>query len=237
MSEAALARGSAPAGVTTLAQSALAGERLLPVVDPLVPLLPDGGLVRGKAVACGGPASMSLALALAVRATATGSWLAVVDVPTFGLEAAEEFGIPLERVVRVDPPNRKAATSRHGGDTWAELAAAVVDGFEVVITRMPSRLNAGLARRVQSRLQAREAVLITLGGSSPFSVDIELVANEPHWEGVADGWGSLRGRRMAVTSSGRRVPRPRHASLWLPGPDGTVAAVDDTAVDGLDDRA
>ena len=226
MSETAVASATGDRGdVTTLAKSALASGRLLPVVDPLTSLLPDGGLVRGKAVSCGGAASMSLALALAVQATASGSWLAVVDVPTFGLEAAEEFGIPLERVVRVDPPSRTAV-----GDTWAELMAAVVDGFEVVITRVPQRLNAGLARRVQSRLQAREAVMIALGRSGSVTVDTELSATDPQWEGVADGWGYLRGRRVAVTSSGRRVPRPRHASLWLPGPDGRVAAVDDTVI-------
>ena len=208
-----------------LATSALATGRLLPVADPLVSLLPDGGLVRGKAVSCGGAASMSLALALAVQATATGSWLAVVDVPTFGLEAAEEFGIPLERVVRVDPPDRKAI-----GEAWTELIGAVLDGFEVVVTRVPPRLNPGMARRVQARLQAREAVLISLGRPGPMTVDIELQAADPQWEGVADGWGHLRGRRVAVTSTGRRVPRPRHASLWLPGADGKVAVVDETPI-------
>ena len=216
--------------VTTLARTVLTSGRLLPVVDPLMPLLPDGGLVRGKAVSCGGAASMSLALALAVEATASGAWLAVVDVPTFGLEAAGEFGIPLERVVRVDPPTRTAAKSGGVGDTWSELMAAVVDGFEVVITRVPKRLNPGLARRVQSRLRAREAVMIALGRPGSVSVDTELAAADPQWEGVADGWGYLRGRRVMVTSSGRRVPRPRHASLWLPGPDGKVAAVDETVV-------
>src|SRR5262245_45937501 len=211
--------------VTTLSQSALARERVLPVLEPLAPLLPDGGLVRGKAVSSGGPASTSLALALAVQATATGSWLAVVDVPTFGLEAADEFGIPLERVVRVDPPNRNAV-----GQTWAELVAATLDGFEVVITRVPPRLNPGLARRVQSRLKVRGAVLIAIGqpgqpahgsgrcpdGHGSVSADIELVAADPEWEGVADGSGYLRGRRVVVTASGRRVPHPRRAPLWLP---------------------
>jgi len=221
---------AAKSEIRPLAQSALAAGRLLPVAEPLVPLLPDGGLVRGKAVSCGGAASMSLALALAVQATATGSWLAIVDVPTFGLEAAEEFGIPLERVVRVDPPDRKATTSRNGGEAWTELIGAVLDGFEVVITRVPLRLNAGMARRVQARMQAREAVLISLGRPGPVSVDIELQAADPQWEGVADGWGHLRGRRVAVTSSGRRVPRSRHASLWLPGPDGKVATVDEAPI-------
>ena len=37
------------------------------------------------------------------RATTAGAWLAVVDVPWLGVEAAVELGIPLERLVRVDP--------------------------------------------------------------------------------------------------------------------------------------
>ena len=195
------------------------------MVDPLSPLLPDGGLVRGKAVACGGVAAMSLAVSLAVAATASGSWLAVVGVPTFGLEAAEEFGIPLERVVRVDPPPAAANV----GESWAELVAATFDGFEVVITKVPQRLNAVLARRVQSRLQAREGVLITLGSPGLLSVDVELRAEDPRWEGVAAGSGYLRGRRVAVTSSGRRVQRQRQVSLWLPDDDGTVALADPVA--------
>ena len=157
---------------------------------------------------------MSLAVSLAVAATASGSWLAVVGVPTFGLEAAEEFGIPLERVVGVDAGQQQ----RSIGESWAELVAATFDGFEVVITKVPQRLNAVLARRVQARLQAREAVLITLGSPGPFSVDVELHADDRTWEGVAAGSGYLRGRRVAVTSSGRRVQRPRQVSLWLPGP-------------------
>jgi hypothetical protein len=204
-----------------VAAASLARDRTLPVVDPLVPLLPDGGLVRGRAVACGGAAGMSLAVSLAVAATVSGSWLAVVGVPTFGLEAAEEFGIPLERVVGVD-----AGPDRAHRESWAELVAATFDGFEVVITEVPQRLNAVLARRVQARLQAREAVMITLGSPGPFSADVELRADDPQWEGIAAGAGYLRGRRVAVSSSGRRVPRQRHMSLWLPGRDGTIAVVE-----------
>ena len=118
------------------------------------------------------------------------------------------------------------ARQRTVGESWAELVAATFDGFEVVVTKVPQRLNAVLARRVQARMQAREAVLITLGSPGPFSVDVELHAGDPHWEGVAAGSGYLRGRRVAVSSSGRRVPRPRRMSLWLPGGDGTVAVAE-----------
>lgn len=163
---------------------------------------------------------MSLALALAVDAAAEGSWVAVVDVPALGLEAAEEFGIPLERVVRVDP-----GTRRPGAATWAELLAAVLDGFEVVITRVPGSVSAGLARKVQTRLTTREAVVITVGRGGELSVDVELRATDPRWEGVEIGAGHLRGRRVTVTSSGRRVPTSRTATMWLPGPDGRVADV------------
>jgi hypothetical protein len=203
---------------------------VLPVVDPLVSLLPDGGLVRGRAVACGGVAAMSLAVSLAVAATASGSWLAVIGVPTFGLEAAEEFGIPLERVVAVEL-GAPGATS-NGGERWAELVAATFDGFEIVITTVPRRLNAVLARRVQARMQSRQAVMIALGTAQTlgaFSVDVELHAGEPHWDGVAAGWGHLRGRRVAVSSQGRRVPRPHRVSLWLPGADGTVHVAEPAA--------
>ena len=214
-----------------LAAASLSRSRMLPVVEPLVSLLPDGGLVRGKAVACGGVAAMSLAGSLAVAATASGSWLAVVGVPTLGLEAAEEFGIPLERVVGVDLP------TSDDNERWAELVAATFDGFEVVITAVPRRLNAVLARRVQARMQSRQAVMITVGTSSlgtaqtrdPFSVDVELHAGEPRGEGVAAGWGHLRGRRVAVSSSGRRVPRPHRVSLWLPGADGSVHVAEPVA--------
>ena len=106
---------------------------------------------------------------------------------------------------------------------WADLVAAVLDGFELVITRVPRRLNATTLRRVQARVQAREAVLIVVGEPGPLSADITMEASSPVWEGVEHGWGHLRGRRVTVSSTGRRVPRPRHTELWLPGPDGTVA--------------
>jgi hypothetical protein len=203
----------APAAVAHLAR-----HRTLPVVDPLAPLLPSDALVRGQTVSCRGVAAPSLALALAVEATAAGAWLAIVDVPWLGVEAAAELGIPLERLVRVD----RAGTAARD---WADLTAAVLDGFEVVITRVPRRLDAGARRRVQARVKAREAVLLAVG--DPTGVDVVMEASAPVWEGVEQGWGHLRGRRVTVESSGRRVPRPRRVDLWLPAPGGGVAVVEE----------
>ena len=53
-----------------------------------------------------------------------------------------------------------------------------------------------------------------------------MEASPPVWEGVEHGAGHLRGRRVTVVASGRRIPRPRRAELWLPGPGGIVVAVD-----------
>lgn len=203
----------------------LARQRTLPVAEPLAPLFPDGALVRGQAIACRGAAATSLALALAAEPAAAGSWVAVVDVPWLGVEAAAELGLPLERLVRIDPGS---------SSSWADLVAAVLDGFEVVVTSVPRRVPAAVARRVQARLQAREGVLLTVGGrsaadgsngsSGPVPVELTVEATAPVWEGVEQGWGCLRGRRVTVVSSGRRVPRPRRVDVWLPGPGGGVAA-------------
>jgi hypothetical protein len=199
----------------------LAHQRTLPVVDPLARLLPSGALVRGQAVSCRGVAAPSLALALAVEATAAGAWLAVVDVPWLGVEAAAELGVSLERLVRIDP-------GEHG--EWVDLTAAVLDGFEVVITRVPRRLPAPSLRRLLTRVKARAAVLVAVGDPGPLAADVVIESSTPVWAGVEHGWGHLRGRRVTVEASGRRVPRSRRVDLWLPTPGGGVseASVEET---------
>jgi hypothetical protein len=191
----------------------LAHDRTLPVSGPLAPLLPDGALVRGRTYACRGVAATSLSLSLSVEAVAAGAWLVVVDLPWVGIEAAAELGVALERLVRVD------------GTSWADTVAALVDGFELVVTRPPARATASVVRKVQTRVQAREAVLILVDAPAVTPVDVALITTRPGWHGVADGHGRLEVRRIDVESSGRRIPRPRRTTLWLPGPTGTVSTV------------
>src|SRR6056297_3534833 len=81
---------------------ALARERTMPVASVFDELLPDDGLVRGRVVSCHGAAAATSAFGLVAEALVAGAWMAVVDVVTFGADAAAEMGVPLERVVRVD---------------------------------------------------------------------------------------------------------------------------------------
>ena len=189
-------------------------DRCLPVDDAFVPFLPDGGLRRGHVVGCGGPAAVSLAIGLAAGAVSAGSWLAVVGVPMIGVEAVAEMGVPLERVVSVDVVG--------GPGAWAERVAAAIDGFELVLTRPPAGAERYL-RKIGHRLQARGAVLLPVGPTSPgVSCDIELSTLDAEWVGADRGAGHLVGRLASVRSGGRRMPRAVEVEMWLPGPDGRV---------------
>jgi hypothetical protein len=96
-----------------------------------------------------------------------------------------------------------------------------------------------MARQLVARARERRAVLIVVPGRAgwPEPPDLQLRVDEAIWEGTDGGRGHLRRRRMTVTAAGRRsAARPTRRRLWLPGPDGTVAAADDP-LDPLDPAA
>lgn len=202
---------------------ALAGERLLPVLPPLEPLFPAGGLRRGSVVAVSG--STSLALALLAGASGQGSWCAAVGLPGLGLAAAAELGVMLERFPLVPWPGRGCA---QGG--WAWVVAALLDGVDVVLARPPSDgggVRPADARRLTARARERGSVLVVGGGPRgwPEPAEVELAVASAAWEGVGRGHGRLRARRLEVVAGGRgAAARPRRVSLWLPHPDGGVRA-------------
>ena len=175
----------------------LARERTMPVGDELAGLFAEGGLVRGRTVACQGPAATSTALALVAAAVTAGAWMAVVDLPTIGLDAAGELGVPLERIVAVGT----------GGDParWVEVVAAAADGFDVLLVRVPSELSAAGSRKLTVRLRQRDVVTIVLGDPVAMSCDGVLHTDAPQWAGLGDGHGHLRERRVVVQASGRRL--------------------------------
>lgn len=205
--------------INTVAPVSLARDRVLRVVPALESLFPDAGLARGSTIGCHGVAAMSIALAVVAGASADGSWLAVVGLPALGLRAASEVGIALERLVMV------AEVPDLNETAWANMTAALIDGFDLVAIRSGPHIRAGTARRLQARLQARGAVLIVVGDPGRFSCDLDIGVQHAVWEGLGDGAGRLARRRLTLSVSGRRLGRPRQTAVWLPGADGAIEAV------------
>jgi hypothetical protein len=195
----------------------LAREHRVPVAEPLQPLLPGGGLRRGSLVSVsvvrGTSGATSLALALVAEASAAGAWVAGVGLGSLGLAAAAEMGVALERFVLVAAPDR---------GSWPTVVAALVDGFDLVLVDPARGMRAADARRLAARTRERGSVLIQLGDASASS-DVRLQVTRTAWEGLGDGHGHLRVRRVRVETGGRgEASRPRAADLWLPGPGGGI---------------
>lgn len=232
----------------------MARERRLTVDAPLRDLFVEGGIIRGQVVSCQGAASTSLALALVRGAMVEGSWLAVVDVAAFGVDAADEFGLPLERLVRIDtgqslsedPDGAGRADPDDAGRAdrdvagWVEVMGATIDGFDLVVTRPPAALrrsHPASVRKLMTRLRQRGAVVFVLGDVGAVPVDLTVSVTRSVWEGLGRGDGLLRRRRVEVEAAGRRQPGARRCSIELVGGRGGVDLVEwNDPDDRRDDR-
>lgn len=201
-------------------------DRLLPVLPELRPLLPGGGLRRGATVAVStggqgrtGPMSglsgigaTSLTLALLAGASRTGSWCAVVGMPTLGAVAAAEVGVDLGRLALVPDP----------GPDWSTVVAALLDGVDVVVAVFQAGLSVTIARRLAARARQRGSVLVPYG-SGWEGADLVLEPVHGVWQGLDAGRGRLRARELTVRARGRgAASRPRQVRVWLPAPGGDV---------------
>jgi len=204
----------------------LARDQRLPVLPALEPLVPGAGLRRGSTLAVDGPAATSLALAAAAAASRDGAWIAAVGFPSLGLLAAAELGVALERFVLVASPDTEPGPDNETA-TWAAALAALVDAFEVVLVQATHPVRARDARRLAARTRERGAVLVQVGSRPwPEGADVTFEVTDTTWEGLGEGHGHLRARKVTVVGGGRReAARPRRAELWLPSIDGAVEAV------------
>lgn len=213
--------GRGPAGAAlqvaeTDARTAPAGDRLLPVLPELVPLLGASGVRRGATVAVTG--STSLALALVAGASAAGSWVAAVNLPDLGVVAAAELGVALGRLALVPRAPR---------ERWAAAVAALLDGMDVVLTAPPPGVRADHARRLSARARERRTLLVLTSTRPawPDGADLRLTVEDSRWHGLGQGHGRLTVREVGITATGRgSYAQPRHARLLLPGAGGGVAA-------------
>lgn len=219
-----LARLAARVGPVSLAR-----EHVLPVHHSLESLL-GGGLQRGTTVAVSGVGATTLGLVLAAGPASRGSWAAVVGWPSLGLVAAHRAGVPLDRVAVVDEPP---------ADQRASVLAALVGAFDVVLVPTSLQIGATHTRRLAARLRERGSVLVRVAGhrhaaraDAAAGADLHLRVTAAAWEGLGAGHGHLQVRRVRVDLDGRGAAggRTRRTELWLPGPDGTVCAVEAPAV-------
>lgn len=194
-----------------------ARQRLLPVVPPLSPLLPDGALRRGStSLVTGAGGGTTLALSLLAGASSAGYWCAVVGLADPGVVALAELGVDLSHLVLAPRP----------GPAWAEVVGDLLDGVDVVLVRPPGRARATEARHLVARGRERQAALMVLGRPDawPASPDVVLRVCGGAWQGLAGGHGHLVARRSEVRAGGRRwAGRDPHLSLLLPSSTGAVA--------------
>jgi hypothetical protein len=189
----------------------------LPVAEALRPVLPDG-LRRGSTVTVAG--SVSLLLAVLGAASADGAWAALVGFPRISAEAADEYGIRLDRLALVPAP----------GPGWTTAVGALLDAVDLVAARIPRGrgIPPGDIRRLAARARTRGAVLIPYSTGAEIAegwpgADVRLVAETGRWSGIGTGTGRLRARAVTVSAGGRgSSARPRSVQLWLPATGGGV---------------
>lgn len=176
---------------------------LLEVAPAMAAVLPEGGLRRGATVVVGGGEGLgatSLVLALLALPTQRGSWCAALGLSALGAAAAEELGVDLTHLALVPAPGRQ----------WATVAAALLDGLDVVVVRPPNLVSPPDARRLSARARNRRAALVVLA-SGPSSLRPTAAATAAPLGPAVAGSGALVRQvttawpgsdlRLAVTTS------------------------------------
>jgi hypothetical protein len=203
--------------VATLRPVALASTRRLPLGEPWRALVPDGGLRRGSTVvvqAAPGWGGLSLALSLVSEASARGHWAGVVGVDDPGVAAIADLGVDLRRVLFVPRPR----------GAWAESAADLLDGVDLLVVRPPSRPAHAAARRLMERARERSTVLIALAEpttSWPVPADLSLVVTHVRW--VTSSHLDERHLTVRVVGRGAAARASEHLVV-LPDRQGRAAA-------------
>jgi hypothetical protein len=196
------------------------GRRLDAAVLPTHPaftsLLPGGGLRPGSAYSL--TPSASLLLALMARPSQDGVWCGAIGMPELGAEAAERYGLDLDRLVFVPDP----------GPRWLAVTATIAEVLPVVAVRPPARAGSTSSgrsasaevARLAARLRDRGTVLLVQGAWPQAEATIDVA--DPRWSGLGNGHGYLAGRELTVSVTSRRSPGTRRARMLLPAADGTV---------------
>jgi len=171
------------------------------------------GLVQLRAGGTYAVDGLTLAMALLAGPSKAGEWCAVIGADDFGVEAAAELGIVLERTILVPDPQ----------ESWLEATAALVDVATLVVVRPTGRVSERVAEKLAARLRTRGSALVALcdRGISWPRAEALVTTGGPQWSGLGQGFGHLRARRLEIEVRRGAAP-PRRRSVWFPGPDGAL---------------
>lgn len=206
-----------PADLQSLRENIARAERrradtaVIPVTSALATLFPGGGLKPGSAYTI--DTSVSLVLSLLAEPSASGSWCAAVGFSSLSAEAAEGFGVTLERLVLVPDPKER----------WLSVVASLAEVIPVIAVRPPVSPRDGDVARLSARLRERGGVLLVLGDWP--GAEAELTLSETSWSGIGHGFGAIQSRTVTVSARGRRYPSARRTRVLLPGPSGSISSV------------
>jgi hypothetical protein len=135
------------------------------------------------------------------------------------VRAAAEAGLDPARLILIADPGR----------SWPQVVASLLDGFDIVLLRPPESPSAQLRRKLEAAARRYGSVLL-VAGDWP-GAQARLAVTDEEWIGIGTGHGRLRARKARVVASGRGAgERPRSCWLWLPGPEGGVAAAESAVV-------
>ncbi|GAA3944448.1 hypothetical protein [Microbacterium soli] len=190
-------------------------DTVLPLPPVLQGLLPEQGLRTG-AVYSVSP-SPSLLFALMSTVSQRGGWCAAVGMPTLGIEAAAAFGIELSRLILVPSP----------GQRWLAVVSALAEVVPLLAVHPTGGVREEEAARLAARLRDRGCTVLTTA-SWPRSEGM-ISLQDPHWEGIGEGWGLLTERMVTVAAQTRSAPHPRSMRVRLPDDRGRIGVVPITA--------
>ncbi len=193
----------------------LARSRTLGLEGPWSGVIPGGRLRRGTTIAVHAESAqggVSVALSLAAAATAEGLWAGVVGVRDPGVVAMVDLGLDLRRVLFVPSP----------AAAWAESAADLLEGVDVLVVQPPLNPSSTLARRLSSRVRERGVVLIVVTRQFvwPAPVEVGLRVEGSQWETSS----RLVSRVLRLNVSTRERAGTSCHELVLPDPHGRVAS-------------
>lgn len=197
----------------------LARHRTFPVVDELAGLFTDGGIRQGSTTEITGVAALSLASALTIAVSRSGSWVGAVGLPMLGSSAASDLGIEFSRWVFIDHPRDQVGAVIH----------ALMAGVDLILVGPDIKLPSDHGRKIVALMRERGTSILTVGKATLCNLrpDLCLRVSQATWTGIGWGHGHLLSRKVEIELVGRGAnSNLRRELVWLPDKEGRLKTVD-----------